>query len=178
MGKTGPRLWVTPALRDMSPECHQARFRPRGQAGQGHIRLAPGVAATLVDLDLHFEYEGKQVLLGDWAGERAKWRATLLDGSRRTIRVAPWNLEAMQPPPEGGWRAGDAAILEGLATQRSLNGQRVSLMGGQLPGGKWRVHCKGVTVTVATEKLRRPPDQGALIGRGFSQVPLAPPREG
>ena len=157
--------WVTPHLRHMSPECHQTRFRPKGPAGRSHIRLEPGVEALLADLAWDLRMEGKKVRLGEWDKERARWRATVLDGTGRHSRVAAWNLEAVSPPPEGGWRAGDAAILQDLTTQRGWNGRSVLLLEADRQAGKWRVLCPGgITVNVATGKLRRPPRDGPPCG--------------
>ena len=42
----------------------------------------------------------------------------------------------------------------GLRTNVSLNGRGAVLQGTELPGGRWRIRCQGVTVTVAAEHLQ------------------------
>ena len=60
--------------------------------------MEPGVTAAFADLSTYLGYEGNEVRLEEWGADRARWMATMLDGTRRPIRVAPWNLEAISPP--------------------------------------------------------------------------------
>ena len=133
--------------------------------------MEPGVEATLADLAWNLQLEGKTVRLEGWDEGRARWNATLLDGTCRRVRVVAWNLEATQGPLEGGWRAGDAAVLQGLQTQKGWNGRSVLLLEPDRQAGKWLVRCPGGTsVRVATGNLGRPRRDETPRDRGFQEV--------